>query len=192
MQNDAVIMDIRYQVVLASASPRRKELLAKLIADFEIVPSGVDESGQTDPGALARQKAEDVAKAHPGALVIGSDTVVFCQGTPLGKPSDDNDAMRMLSTLSGKTHTVVTGVCLVWPGGESNFTDSTRVRFRELTEAEINEYVSTGEPSDKAGAYAIQGGASKFVEEIDGDYDNVVGLPVQRLGEVIKALELCE
>ncbi len=177
------------RVVLASASPRRRELLATLIPDFEIAVAGVDEEALTVPDPwetaerLALAKARAVADQHRDALVIGGDTVVAVDAEQLAKPLDAEDAKRMLRALSGRTHVVITGVALVGPGREESFTDTTRVTFLPLGEEEIAHSVATGEPMDKAGAYAIQGGAKAFVTGIEGSWSNVVGLPVEALGE---------
>lgn len=181
-------MVLPYPVVLASASPRRKELLARLVSDFEILVADVDEKSLVghDPVATAERiaaaKAEAVRRLRPEALVVGGDTVVAApDGEILGKPADADDAARMLRALSGREHRVVTGVRLLWPGGERSFADVTTVAFRPLTDAEIADYVAGGEPMDKAGAYAVQGGAGAFVAWIDGSLTNVVGLPLEAL-----------
>lgn len=177
------------RLVLASGSPRRKELLARLVPRFEIVVSDVDEEALTvaDPIATAEGLAEAKARAvfalRPDALVIGADTVVFLGDEQLAKPRDADDAKRMLRALSGRTHTVATGVSLVSPQGATTFHDKTEVTFRDLDDAEIDAYVATGEPMDKAGAYAIQGGGAAFVLHRQGSESNVVGLPLERLRE---------
>lgn len=187
-----------YPVVLASASPRRRALLAQLVLEFEVVPADVDEDALTlaDPWKtaqkLAEVKAAAVAARRPDALVIAGDTVVAVpEGDgyrQLGKPQDPADAERMLSALSGREHVVVTGVALVWPGGEAAFPETTRVRFRVLTSEQIRGYVLTGEPMDKAGAYGAQGMASGFIERLDGSYTNVIGLPIEALEEALARL----
>lgn len=181
-------MVVRYPVVLASASPRRKELLARIIDDFEVLITDVDESENTDPILLAEAKAKVGFAKRPEALVIGSDTIVQCHGMTLGKPESPEHASEMLRLLSGQTHKVTTGVCLIWPEGTTSFAEATLVTFRELMDDEIERYVATGEPMDKAGAYAIQGGAQDFVDEIKGDYDNVVGLPVSTLKSALERI----
>lgn len=182
------------KVVLASASPRRQELLRQVGIPFTVDPSETDETFLPQWSAaeiaerLAERKARDVASRHPEAdVVLGADTVVILEGVPLAKPVDAADAARMLGSLSGKTHEVVTGFALVVPRGDRPVTGAARskVRFRVLDEGEIARYVASGEPMDKAGAYAIQGLASLFVEGIEGDYFNIVGLP---LGQVNLAL----
>ena len=182
---------MRFPIVLASASPRRKELLARLVPEFEIVVSDVDEEALTvaDPfltaERLAEAKACAVALLRPDALVIGADTVVSLNGLQFAKPRDAEDARRMLRALSGGTHDVITGVSLVSPEGTTTFHDRTEVTFRPLTSEEIDAYVATGEPMDKAGAYAIQGGARGFVAERKGSESNVIGLPLEALGELL-------
>ena len=174
-------------VVLASGSPRRRELLARLLPLFEVVVSDVDEDALTlpDPIATAERLAEAKARAvsllRLEALVIGADTVVALDGEQFAKPSDADDARRMLRALSGRTHTVATGVSLVSAEGVRTFHDRTLVTFRELDDGEIAAYVLTGEPMDKAGAYAIQGGAAAFVRRREGSETNVIGLPLERL-----------
>ena len=173
--------------VLASASPRRRELLSLAGIPFEIHVPHVEE--HMDPAwsaaeaarALARQKAEDVSAKSPAACVIAADTIVEIDGILLGKPLDADDAARMLRLLSGREHRVVTGVCLRFGQSERVFSQETLVRFYPLGEAEIDAYVRTGEPMDKAGAYGIQGKGALLVEGITGDYFNVVGLPIAKL-----------
>jgi septum formation protein len=175
------------RLILASASPRRRELLANAGWNFEVIPSAVDEaplageSPENYARRVARHKALDVAsKLPPGCIVLGADTVVVSDGEILGKPRDPADAVRMLRILSGVSHRVITGVCLARPPAEvlALTHETTRVTFRALDESEIADYVASGEPLDKAGAYGIQGLASKFVTRIEGCYFNVVGLPV--------------
>jgi septum formation protein len=190
------VIELPYPVILASASPRRKELLASLVADFEVVVVDIDEDGLTqhDPWGtaetLARAKAEAVSSCRPNCIVIGGDTIVVSQAEPdyveyeqLGKPESHDDAVSMLQRLSGCEHLVVTGVCIVTPQGTDVFSETTHVEFRELSLEEIEAYVRTGEPMDKAGAYAIQGGAAGFVEQMMGSHSNVVGLPIEALEE---------
>lgn len=171
-------------LVLASASPRRAELLTAAGIPFEVVVANVDETPlvaeapEPHVRRLAESKARAVAARCPGAVVLGADTVVVVDGRLLGKPADAAGARAMLLELSGKTHEVVTGVTVVTPSAVRTEVESTRVRFARLTGQEIAWYVASGEPMDKAGAYAIQGLASRFVEAIEGSYSNVVGLPV--------------
>ncbi len=172
-------------LILASASPRRRELLRRAGLRFRVRPSHADETalpGET-PRRHVRRLAQEKARAvwRPGEYVLGADTIVVIDNRILGKPRDARDAARMLRLLSGRSHRVLTGVCLLTPAGARTEVAETRVWFRRLTRREIAEYVASGEPLDKAGAYAIQGLASRFVERIDGCYANVVGLPVARV-----------
>ncbi len=176
------------ELVLASGSPRRLELLKLITEDFSVIPADCEEhfdsalSPEEAVKALAMQKAESVSKKYPDKTVIGADTTVFCGETPLGKPKDTDDARRMLSMLSGKTHDVITAVAVA-RGGKTlkAFAEETRVEFYTLSEKEIKEYIETGEPMDKAGAYGIQGKGALIIKRINGDYYNVMGLPVARL-----------
>lgn len=183
-------MDTKPVVVLASASPRRQELLYNAGIQFTVEPADIDETSLPRESAkacaerLARQKALKIADKRPETYVLGADTVVAVDGAILGKPLDDNDAARMLTLLSGRTHEVVTGVSLARPHQDkatpeiNTASETTRVTMCKLTDEEIRDYVATGEPMDKAGAYAIQGRASRWIPKIEGDYSNVVGLPV--------------
>jgi len=185
-------------VVLASASPRRRELLRAAGIPFEAMASNVAEERKAgeEPEDFVRrmavEKAEQVAAARPGETrpIVGADTVVLLEQTVLGKPDSPKDAAAMLRMLSGQTHAVLTGLCVLDPrsGGRCVETVRTEVCFARLSEEEIQEYVASGEPLDKAGAYAIQGRASRFVERIDGCYFNVVGLPVPTLYRMLKQL----
>lgn len=180
-------------LVLASASPRRTELLGAAGYRFDVDPADVDEGPRPNesPAAyverLARSKAAAVSARHPAAVVLGADTVVTIDGELLGKPADESDACTMLRRLAGRTHRVMTGVAVAAPAGGalSSAVEVTVVRFRPLDDAEIDAYVTTGEPADKAGAYAIQGGAGAFVASIDGAFDNVVGLPMTLVGRLL-------
>ncbi|NMD70546.1 septum formation inhibitor Maf [Bacillus sp. DNRA2] len=173
-------------LILASSSPRRKELLETLQLTFDISSSEADES--YEPGTapaqivmeLAVRKASDVAQRNPESFVIGADTIVVLAHQVLGKPKDKDDAIDMLTKLSGKTHSVYTGVAIVHGETWVQFYEKTDVTFWELTESEINVYIKSGEPFDKAGAYGIQGFGSMLVKQISGDYFAVVGLPVSR------------
>ena len=173
-------------LILASQSPRRKELLSLYTTNFEVCVSDFDESAVTaDTPAhlveqLARGKCLAVAKDHPGAVVIGCDTVVDVQGEVFGKPHGVEDAKRMLRALSGATHEVHTGVCISDGTRTESFVDSCRVTFFPLSEAEIDAYAATKEPYDKAGAYAIQGRAALWLDAIEGDYYTIMGLPLSR------------
>jgi len=195
-------------IILASASPRRKELLSKMGLTFEIITADLDErTDETDPGlmvqALSKLKAEAVFKtvkesrpelsgAKEPLLIIAADTLVFQNGQVLGKPKDERDAYDMLFRLQGKDHEVCTGVTLIlYEKGETetkSFHEETRVTFCSMSDAEIKSYIASGEPMDKAGAYGIQGLSAKYIEKIDGDYFNVVGLPVSRLYREMKKI----
>lgn len=185
-------------MVLASASPRRQELI-KLITDNVIcVPSGEEEvlpdgiSALETAEYLARIKALSVAKDYPDCVVIGSDTVVILDDEILSKPADDEDAYRKLRALSGRVHRVVTGCCIAQASSVRTFSEVTEVEFYPLSDEEIYEYIKTGEQSDKAGAYGIQGRGALFVKGIRGDYFNVVGLPVARLMRELKGISINE
>ena len=177
-------------LILASASPRRREILSLLGLPFEVAPASSEPA--VDPllplgeavCAVARGKAAEVAARFPGRMVLGADTVVSVDGLVLGKPRDEADARRMLRLLQGRTHTVFTGVWLFGPGYPaegSGFADSAKVTFFPLTSREIDEYVATGEPMDKAGAYGIQGAGLRNIRGIEGDFYTVMGLPGGRL-----------
>lgn len=177
-------MGDRYPVILASESPRRREILKQLVPAFDVIASGVPEHPIPGCGPaetarrLAEEKAGAVAERYPAALVIGSDTVVVAGDQLLGKPVDRRDAARMLKQLSGRTHQVITGVGVYSPEGNWSLAVETDVTFFKLTEDEIDWYVRTGEPMDKAGAYGIQGLGARFIQKIKGDYLNVVGFPL--------------
>lgn len=179
------------RTILASASPRRQELLRLITDTFEVHPVDADETLPAGmpvdlaPSFLADVKAQAAAKDFPDALVIGCDTIVTLDDEIMGKPRDREDAFRMLRRLSGETHTVMTGTALYLNGKSTVFTVETKVTFYELTDDEINAYLDTGEPFDKAGAYGIQGKGSLLVQRIEGDYFNVVGLPVAALSRAI-------
>jgi septum formation protein len=187
------------RLLLASSSPRRRDLLRRAGFDFEVHPSHLVEEIQRgeQPEEFARRAAREkamqvAASSPPGSFVLGADTVVVIDGEMLGKPSDTEDATRMLRLLSGRTHQVHTGICLVRAPDEIEALkhETTLVTFRELDEEEICRYVESGEPLDKAGAYAVQGLASKFVTRISGCYSNVVGLPVALVYEILKKAEV--
>ncbi len=171
-------------LVLASASPRRQELLRNAGIAFEVQPAHINEDLLPEETAkacaerLAREKALAIASQRPHNVVLGADTVVTIDGQLLGKPTDAADAARMLRLLSGRNHQVITGVCLAFNGDISVASEATQVTVNALTEKEISDYIASGEPMDKAGAYAIQGIASRWIPKIEGDYFNVVGLPV--------------
>lgn len=191
------------RIILASQSPRRRELLAQLGLSFEVMPAyGEERSDAQDPGVrveeLAAAKAREVAgrlekESDRERLIIGADTLAVKNGEILGKPRDEEDAKRMLALLSGTAHQVCTGLCLILIKGdqrvERHFHETTHVNFAEMTDKEIDDYVASGDPMDKAGAYGIQSGAARFVTGIQGDYSNVVGLPVSRLYREMKQLK---
>lgn len=185
----------QHRLILASQSPRRKYLLQKAGIVFEVIPSHVDESAVPvgDPAAyvqtLARAKAMDVGSRHPEAWVLGADTIVVIDGAILGKPGSKREAREMLRQLSGQTHQVYTGYALCRRSPACMITDAVRtdVLFKTLTEREIEWYIRTGEPFDKAGAYAIQGLGTFLVRSIHGSYTNVVGLPVCEVIETLMA-----
>ena len=182
-------------LILASASPRRSELLRNAGIPFTVEPAHVPEQPlpSEQPVVYAQRLAQDKARAvfahHADTAVLGADTIVVADQHLLEKPQDDADASRMLRLLSGRTHEVITGICLVAPNFEQVEAEVTEVRFSPLTDAEIAAYIATREPMDKAGAYAIQGIASRWVERIDGCYFNVVGLPVPRVYRMLRRLE---
>ena len=182
---------LREKLVLASSSPRRTELLNRAGWPHEVIVAGIDESVRPNekPAAyverLARSKAEAVAQRLEEGVVFGADTTVVVENQILGQPQDDADARRMLRLLSGKWHDVLTGVALVRVGGETRVAhEATRVRFAEMSESEIDWYIASGEPVGKAGAYGIQGKAALFIEEIEGDYFNIMGLPIRLVYEL--------
>ncbi|WP_214794314.1 MULTISPECIES: Maf family protein [unclassified Exiguobacterium] len=174
------------RVILASMSPRRTELLRKAGIEHEVIPSNVTEGtdGKESPseyvGRLAREKALDVARDHRDAIVVGADTVVVLDGVILEKPTDHEDAKRMLERLSGSTHEVLTGVSIIG-ATQDLFVTTTHVTFDVIPESWMEDYLDSEEPYDKAGAYGIQGSGGLFVEKIEGDFYNVVGLPIHPL-----------
>lgn len=171
-------------LVLASASPRRQDLLRAAGISFTVQATNIPEDAQAGESArdcaerLAREKAQFIAAQRPDDVILGADTIVVVDGKMLGKPEGEEDAKRMLRMLSGREHEVITGICLTGPGFVDVRSESTRVTMSELSEDELDFYASSGEPMDKAGAYAIQGIASRWIPRIAGDYANVVGLPV--------------
>jgi septum formation protein len=188
---------IQQKLILASKSPRRAEILRATGWDFEAVAANIDETRQDSEAAvayvrrLAEEKAEKIAQQSPDALVLGADTIVVVDDEILGQPGDEATSRRMLQALNGKWHEVVTGVALVRINNSIRLFDHevTRVRFADLSKDEIDWYVATGEPLDKAGAYAIQGRAAPFIEEIQGDYFNIVGLPIRLVYELIRGCQ---
>lgn len=173
--------------ILASQSPRRQELIGYILSEYEVIVSDAQEilpdgiAPEDVPAYLAGIKAQTVASEHPDDVVIGADTVVILDDQVLGKPKDEDDAFHMLRALSGKAHTVITGCAIIQNGRMTTFADHTRVEFYPLSDREILDYIATGEPFDKAGAYGIQGKGSVLVKCIEGDFFNVMGLPVARL-----------
>lgn len=181
------------ELILASASPRRREMLTLMGYDFTVKPSQAEENiSHCAPGEyvsrLARVKAAAVAEENPGCCVLGSDTIVYLDSEILGKPRDEEDAFHILSTLSGRTHTVFTGVAIIAGDKETIFYDKAEVTFKTLEPDEIRDYIATGEPMDKAGAYGIQGPATVLVEKIDGCYFTVIGLPNPKVYDALKAM----
>jgi septum formation protein len=182
------------RVILASQSPRRRELLNLVGIAHEVQPADIDETYL--PGEHPREHAERLARGktaviverEPDAVVIGSDTIVVVDGDVLGKPADDGDAARMLARLAGRSHTVITAVAVAWRGATRSAVEEVGVTFHPLTREEIDAYVATREPMDKAGAYGIQGYGATIVSRVDGDYFAVMGLPLQRLTRVLGAL----
>ena len=200
MQPHRLVDDvIREKLILASTSLRRAEILTAVAWPFDVVGSGVDETRlQSEPPAtyvtrLALEKAHAVASRISAGLVLGADTTVVTSGELLGQPENAQDARRMLRLLRGQWHEVLTGVALVRAGQRNSSVvdyERTRVRFGNLSEAEIDWYVSTGEPMGKAGAYAVQGKAALFIEEIQGDYFNIVGLPIRLVYELVRKVQV--
>lgn len=180
-------------VILASQSPRRKELLGLLRLDFTVRVANIDET--MDPNLPAREEVARVSRLKAQAvphesddIVIAADTIVVCENEVLGKPSDEADAFRMLKLLSGRDHQVMTGLTVLRGDRTVSCTETTDIHFRNLSDSEILSYIQTGEPMDKAGSYGIQGGAAVFAEKLVGDYFNVVGLPVCRLYQVLQEI----
>ncbi|MEO8619475.1 MAG: Maf family protein [bacterium] len=182
------------RVILASQSPRRRELLTLVGIAHEVRPADIDEAYLTgeEPRAhcerLAREKAAVVALEAPDALIIGSDTIVVVDGDVLGKPRNEMEAAAMLARLSGRTHTVMTAVAVMWRGAERSAVEEVEVTFHPITPPDIVAYIATREPMDKAGAYGIQGFGATIVARVDGDYFAVMGLPLQRLVLVMAEL----
>ena len=182
-------------VILASQSPRRRELLGLTGLDFVVRVADIDES--MSPGKapfdevarVSRLKALAVQRA-PEDVVIAADTIVVCGGTVLGKPRDEEDAFRILSLLSGRSHEVMTGMTVLRGDEIVTHTEVTKIHFRQLHPDELRAYIATGEPMDKAGAYGIQGGAALFADQMEGDYYNVMGLPVCRLAMILRSFGL--
>lgn len=193
---------MNYPVILASGSPRRKELLKLLGVDFKIITSNKEEIVTSqNPEAVVKElsmmKAEDVAQGVDGpAIILGADTVVAYKGQILGKPKDRADAIRMISSFAGDEHQVYTGVCMIRKEADGrvkkiSFAEKTQVSVYPMTKQEIERYVDSGEPMDKAGAYAIQGLFAPYIKEISGDYYNIVGFPIARIYQCLKAEGIC-
>lgn len=190
-------MDKKEKIILASGSPRRIELLKKITENFEVYPSDIDEESITekDPSAFAVRAAEEKAKAagnkFPGTVVIGADTIVVYENQIYGKPKNHDEAREMLKTLSGRSHQVITGIAIFKAGTGRDLSlqitdhEKTEVVFKKLTDEEIENYLAGYEVLDKAGSYAIQDIEEAFIEKINGDYDNVVGLPVGKLKKML-------
>lgn len=181
------------EIILASQSPRRKELLGLLKIPFTVRVADIDET--MNPALPAREEVARVSRLKAEAIfrnaddiVIAADTIVVCDGQVLGKPKDEADALRMLRLLSGRDHQVMTGMTVLRGQQAVSCTEITDIHFRELSDREIQSYIRTGEPMDKAGSYGIQGGAAVFAQKIVGDYFNVVGLPVCRLHQILQTL----
>lgn len=182
-------------LILASASPRRQELLAFITKDFTVVASNISEivpknlKATKQPEYLSRLKALDISKKFPNDTIIGSDTSVIIGNTVLGKPKDKDHARDMLKLLSGKTHKVITGCTIVKGNRVVSFSVTSKVKFYKLTDSEIEDYISTDEPYDKAGSYAVQSKGGLFVKQIKGDYFNIVGLPIAKLNKKLKEVD---
>lgn len=178
-------------LILASGSPRRRELMKLYGIPFTVCSADIDETmdSQKSPfdevARLSLEKARAVPK-QAGDVIVAADTIVVCDGKVLGKPKNEEAAKAMLRLLSGRAHQVMTGCTVLWDGFAETFTEVTQMHFRVLSDEEIHRYVKSGEPMDKAGSYGIQGGAALFCTGMEGDYYNVMGLPVCRLGEILK------
>ncbi|NLB61152.1 MAG: septum formation protein Maf [Clostridiales bacterium] len=197
MNNSDNNLKQRQEIILASASARRKDLLGLMGLEFTCIPSEANENIEiVAPNdyvkLLAQRKAHDIAIKHKNACVIGSDTIVVLNNEIIGKPKDIQDAKAILKKLSGKTHTVYTGVCVITNGRELVEVDKTDVTFRKLTDKEIDNYVATGDPMDKAGAYGIQGEFCVHITHMDGNFFTVIGLPVHTLYEMLIKLNVID
>ena len=182
------------KIILASASPRRRELLTQIGISFTVQKAEKEENATSSVPSeavqeLALQKAREIAETHQAEVIIGADTIVAANGQILGKPKDAEDAMQMLRMLQGNSHEVITGVAVLLNNGEKliQFAEVTKVHVFPMTEAQIQKYVNSGEPMDKAGSYGIQGSFAAYISGIEGDYNNVVGLPVGRLYQEVLA-----
>lgn len=183
------------KIILASNSPRRKELLHRDGYEFEVIPSTVDEvldeslKPVENVKSLAKQKCLDVAKSHYDDVVIGADTIVVFDNKIFGKPKTDLEAYQMLNALQGKSHEVMTGVCVCYKNTIINEAEFSQVIFKAMSDEDIWDYIKTKEPCDKAGAYAIQGIGKKYIESYKGSFDNIVGLPMEMLNKILKSIE---
>lgn len=183
------------RLILVSSSPRRRDILKQLVTSFEIISSNVDESVDKNLPPeeivmnLAKRKASSVANNQQDAFIIGADTIVVFKNQILGKPADYDEAKQMLTTLSGNTHSVYTGTCIINGNDKRVFYEKADVTFWELTEEEIDRYIRTGEPLDKAGSYGIQGYGATLVKSIHGDFYAVVGLPIAKLYHTLKEMK---
>ena len=180
-----------HSLILASASPRRRELMACTGIPFQVITADAEEMKTGDPETLvmenARRKAQAVWRQHPDSVVLGADTIVYQDGAVLGKPKDREDAKTMLRRLSGAWHTVYTGVCVMTPDGKADVRcNASRVQFVSLTDADIDRYIASGEPMGKAGAYAVQGRAGMYVSRIEGSSSNVIGLPMHLARDMLR------
>lgn len=186
------LFSLKTKYILASQSPRREELLRLLDISYRIIPSHIDEIIQDGLSFedvvmdIAKQKAQHVAKDHPENTVLGFDTLVILNGEALGKPVDEADAYNMLEALQGTTHTVLTGCAIVHDNDVTTLYDQADVTFYPMTPIEIEEYLATGEPFDKAGAYGIQGYGAKYIKKVDGDYYSVMGVPLAKLYHALR------
>lgn len=180
-------------IILASASPRRRSLLKKIIDDFKIIPSNIEENIPNNINInevseyLSTKKALSVLEKFPEDTVIGADTIIVFKNKIFGKPKDKDDAREMLQQLSGNTHQVITGVCIASKERTISFSSINKVKFYELSDKEIDEYLSIDEYKDKAGSYAIQSKGGLFIKSIDGDYNSIIGLPIAKLNRVLKS-----
>ena len=180
------------KLILASGSPRRRELLTQAGFEFEVIPADIDEIRHPNEAPmdyvrrLALEKAQTIAALHPQATILGADTTVVLSGEVMNKPVDPADAERMLRLLSGKTHQVHTGLCVITPAATHQHVETTNVVFREITEDELTTYIASGHATDKAGAYGIQGYAARWIPRIEGDYFNVVGLPLSTVVSLLR------
>lgn len=184
---------MKQQIILASGSPRRQELLKQIVSDFKVVPADIEELIDTSLPIekaiekLSLEKAQTVAIKHPEATIVAGDPIVYLDGEVLGKPTDRDHARAMLQRLSGRSHQVITGVTVMNLGGRTiSFSTAVEVHFKKLRDKDIETYLDTDEPYDKAGAYAIQGRGRNFIDFYDGDYTTAMGLPVKKLREVLK------